>query len=93
MMIVLANVGLAFVFGFALAIYFFFYRLNLSRLWRWSGGIVGGLILGAVMAMIDFWIIWPPVNTLLFLGGFAFMILIALLMVGNPNKVRQTDKG
>ena len=86
MLIVLANVSLAFIFGFGLAIYLFFSRLNVGKAVRWAGGITVGCILGAVMAVIDFWIIWPPASVLFTIIGFALMVLIAALIIFTPSK-------
>lgn len=83
MMIVLLNVGFAGLFGFFLSIYYFMYRLNLSNLWRWLGGIVGSLIIGSIMALLDFLMIWPPNDIYTTIIGFTLIILItALLVIG-----------
>lgn len=83
--IILINLSLAFLFGVYLSFHFFFCRLKLARLWRWVGGIVGSLLIGTIMAMIDFWIIWPPANPLATIVGFALVLIIFKLFTGYPS--------
>ena len=91
MTLVLVSLGLAFLFGIFLSCYFFFYRLKIGRLLRWLGGIVGGLVVGTLMAIIDFWIIWPPVSIVSVVVGVALMLLIVKMLTGYP-KLWQSDK-
>ncbi|MFZ3102205.1 MAG: hypothetical protein WA131_07450 [Desulfitobacteriaceae bacterium] len=91
MTLILVNLGLAFIFGIYLSFHFFFYRLKIGKPWRWLGGIVGGLIVGTLMAIIDFWIIWPPASILSVVVGFALMLLIVKILIGYP-KLWQSDK-
>lgn len=84
MMLILVNLGLAFIFGIYLSFNFFFNRFKIGNPWRWLGGIVGGLFVGTLMVNIDFWIIWPPTNVLTLVVGFALMLLIAKTLIGYP---------
>ncbi|MFZ3102597.1 MAG: hypothetical protein WA131_10390 [Desulfitobacteriaceae bacterium] len=84
MMLVLVNLGLSFLFGIYLSFYFFFNRIVISSPLRWLGGIVGGLIIGSLMAIIDFWIIWPPASILSVIAGLGLMILIVKILIGFP---------
>ncbi|HWJ03953.1 MAG TPA: hypothetical protein VNU93_09750 [Verrucomicrobiae bacterium] len=68
-------ISVAWLTGFLLSIYFFFYRLHLDRVWRWLGGIACGVLSGCVMALITFVIIWPPMLDFVTAAG---VVLIAI---------------
>ncbi|MHB1654285.1 MAG: hypothetical protein ACYCVD_17690 [Desulfitobacteriaceae bacterium] len=59
MMLIWINMSVFGLVGFLLSMYFFFYCIRISRLLRWLGGIVGGLITGSLMALIALLIVWP----------------------------------
>jgi len=87
--LILVNLGLAFIFGIYLSFHFCFYRLKIGNPWRWLGGIIGGLIVGTVMAIIDFWIIWPPVGMWTIVVGFALILVITKILTGYPKLWRK----
>lgn len=84
MMAVLLSVSLAGLSGFALSIYFFIYRSNMRNPWRWPAGIFCGLVIGGLMALIDFMMIWPPATILSTTVGIALMLLITFALIGWP---------
>ena len=85
MMAVLLSVSLAGLSGFALSIYFFIYRSQMRNPWRWFAGIISGLIIGGLMALIDFMMIWPPATIVSTTVGIGLMLLITFILVGFPN--------
>lgn len=82
--VVLVNLGLAFLCGIGLSFHFVFNGLKMGNPWRWLVGLFGGLIVGTLVAAIDFWIIWPPANLLATVVGFAMMLLIILILLAYP---------
>lgn len=91
MFIYMLCIAVAYLWGFLLSIYFFIYRLNLSNPWRWPVGIIGGLILGFLMALIEFFIIWPPVTQFSALAGSGLILLITLLAIGYPTHTHKEE--
>ncbi len=84
-------VVLAAVFGFFLSVYFFFYVVNIARPLRWLAGIIGGVFTGALMAMLAFIILWPPVNFLVITGALAFAGFVAAVALGWFSKSREVQ--
>jgi len=84
MTLVVVSLSLAFILGIYLSIHFFFYRLKVSKPWCWLGAIVGGLMVGTVMAFIDFWIVYPPTSMLTVVVGVALMLIITMILIGYP---------
>jgi len=82
--LVVVSLCLAFIFGIYLSFHFFFNRLKISKPWRWLAAIVGGLVVGTLMAFIDFWIVWPPTSILTLVVGVALMIFITIILIGYP---------
>jgi len=87
----LGNVVVAGLLGFCLSIYCFMFRLHLANPWRWLAGIGGGLIIGTLLAVIDFLIIWPPTNIFVSIFGFACIAATAMALIGYP-RVRQLTR-
>ena len=59
LVLMLINIGASGVVGFLLALYFFLYRLQIKRIWRWLGGICFGVVTGTLFAFIALLIDWP----------------------------------
>lgn len=49
--------------------------------WRWPVGILCGILVGLLMAFIDFMILWPPVKTIGSLIGIALLLLISVITI------------
>ena len=86
MTLILVNLGLAFIFGIYLSFHFFFYRLKIAKPWCWLVGFIGALIVGTLMAIIVFLIIWPPASVLVTVVGIALMLLIVKTLIGYPRQ-------
>ncbi len=76
--------ALAGIVGFLLSIYLFFYRLRLNTIWRWVGGITGGLLLGSLMAIIALLIFLPPIVDFVTAGGVGLMIITIIVLLDIP---------
>jgi prepilin signal peptidase PulO-like enzyme (type II secretory pathway) len=92
MTLVVVSLGVAFLFGIYLSFNFFFHRMKTSNPWRWLASIVGGLIVGTLMAIIDFWIIWPPSSILTVIVGVTLMFLIAKTLLGYPKLLQANNE-
>ena len=92
MAVIFLLVALAGVIGFLLSIYLFFFRLRLASLWRWVGGIVGGLLLGGLMAVTALLIFWPPVVDFVTAGGVGLMVITIVVLLDVP-KAAVRDRG
>ncbi len=84
-------VVLAAVFGFVLSVYFFFYVVNIAKPLRWLAGIIGGIFTGALMAMLAFIVLWPPVNFPVIAAALAFAGLVAAVALGWFGKSRDVE--
>ena len=91
MAILMMIMGLAAMFGFFLAVYFFVYRLkNLSAPLRWTGGILGGVMAGALSALAVLLLLWPPLSIVLL--GVALLIagiVATVVLAGGPEGNKQ----
>lgn len=88
MSFILFHLGLVTLWGFAISVYFFGYRLNIRKPWGLTIGIVAGLIVAVLMAMADFLIFWPPMKLPLILGGYGFMLLYSVIALFYTPKAR-----
>lgn len=82
--VILISVCLAGVWGFIVPLLVFGTRLDLKTPWRWVMGIVCGLLVGMLLAFVEFMIIWPPVNPIINIAGIAILAVLSGLLLIDP---------
>ncbi|WP_425801052.1 hypothetical protein ACHOLT_12350 [Desulfitobacterium sp. Sab5] len=82
--IILISVCLAGIWGFIVPVLVFGTRLNLKTPWRWVIGAICGLLVGMLLAFVEFMIIWPPMNPIVNIIGIVILAVISGLLLIEP---------